>query len=425
MADKILYQIKKVLPAAFLSFWRPFYHYFLALLAAVVYGFPSKKLKVIAVTGTKGKTSTVEIISAILEEAGYRTALAGTIRFKVGEYSENNIYKMTMPGRLFTQRFLKNAVRHKCDYAILEVTSQAAAQYRHKYISFDALVFTNLAPEHVESHGSYENYVKAKLSVAEAVGKSKKPNRVIVSNADDKEGQKFLDYPVDKKLTYSLKDVEPYNIAKEGLNFTWHNQVITSYLSGIFNLSNILAAATFAESQGVTDEIIKRAVEKFSGIRGRVEKIDEGQNFTVIIDYAHTPDSLQKLYEVFQTSRIIGVLGNTGGGRDKWKREEMANIAEKYCSNIILTNEDPYDDDPCEIVEDMKKEITETACEIIMDRREAIARAFSLAQEGDAVLITGKGTDPYIITKNYTKIPWNDAQVAREELQKIINKNAG
>ena len=422
MKEDILYSAKKIIPSSLMDKIRPIYHYLLALISAIVYRFPGRKIKVIAITGTKGKTSTAEILNAILEEAGYKTALAGTLRFKVGDNSINNMYKMTLPGRFFVQRFLRRSVNAKCDYVILEVTSQAAVQYRHKFIPFNALIFTNLAPEHIESHGSYENYVKAKLSIAEAVGKSKKPNRVIVSNADDSEGAKFLNYPVEVKLTYSLKDVEPYSIAKEGFTFSWHGQTILSPLSGIFNLANVLAAATFAQSQGVSNEIIKRAVEKFAGIRGRVEKVEAGQNFTVIVDYAHTPDSLQKLYEFFQTSRIIGVLGNTGGGRDKWKRKEMANIAEKFCSYIILTDEDPYDDDPMEIVQDMKKEIDETACEIIIDRREAIAKAFSLAKEGDAVLITGKGTDPYIMVKNNQKIPWSDTNVAKEELNKLLRK---
>jgi UDP-N-acetylmuramyl-tripeptide synthetase len=420
--SNILYFVKKLIPTNLMERLRPTYHYLLALTAALIYRFPSRKIKVIAITGTKGKTSTAELVNAILEEAGYKTALAGTLRFKIGEESENNMYKMTLPGRFFVQKFLRRAVNAKCDYVILEVTSQAAVQFRHKFIAFDALIFTNLAPEHIESHGSYENYLAAKLMIAEAVGLSKKPNRVIVSNADDIEGKKFLDFPVDQKLTYSLADATPYDIKKEGFTFAWHNLLITSPLSGVFNLYNILGAATYCKSQGVTDEIVKRAVEKFSGIRGRVEKIEMGQNFTVIVDYAHTPDSLQKLYEVFQASRIIGVLGNTGGGRDKWKRTEMANIAQKYCGQIILTNEDPYDDDPMEILNEMKADITEVACEIILDRREAIAHAFSQAEEGDAVLITGKGTDPYIMGPNNTKTPWDDATVCREELKKMLGK---
>ncbi|MFZ2038928.1 MAG: UDP-N-acetylmuramoyl-L-alanyl-D-glutamate--2,6-diaminopimelate ligase [Minisyncoccia bacterium] len=417
--NKILRQIKKIIPTKIFSSLQPIYHWKLAFLAALIYRFPSRKIKVIAITGTKGKTSTAEIINAILEEAGFKTALAGTLRFKIGDDSKNNMYKMTLPGRFFVQKFLRQAVNAKCEYVILEITSQAVVQYRHKFINLDALIFTNLAPEHIESHGSYENYLAAKLEIAKALEKSKKPNRIIVSNSDDKEGNKFLNINVPTKLPYSIKDVEPFEIKKEGCEFTWGGQKITSPLSGLFNIYNILAAATFAKSQNVSDQIIKRAVEKFSGIRGRVEKIDEGQNFTVIVDYAHTPDSLEKLYEVFQSSRIIAVLGNTGGGRDKWKRIEMANIAEKHASHIILTDEDPYDDDPRGIVEDMAKEITEKPLEIIMDRRQAIATAFKEAKPGDAVLITGKGTDPYIMRANGKKEAWNDAEVAREELRKL------
>jgi UDP-N-acetylmuramoyl-L-alanyl-D-glutamate--2,6-diaminopimelate ligase len=153
-----------------------------------------------------------------------------------------------------------------------------------------------------------------------------------------------------------------------------------------------------------------------------VEKVDEGQDFSVIIDYAHTPDSLQKLYDVFKGTRRICVLGNTGGGRDTWKRDEMAKIAEKECDEIILTNEDPYDDNPKKIVEDMATAIKHKKPHVIMDRREAIARAISLARSGDSVLITGKGTDPYIMGPNNTKIPWSDTEVAREELKKSMNK---
>jgi len=422
--DKLLYQIKKLLPTRLLQTLRPAYHFLLSLLAALIYRFPSRKIKVIAVTGTKGKTSTLELVSTILEEAGFKTALAGTLRFKIGDYSENNLFKMTMPGRLFIQGFLRRAVKAKCDYAILEITSEGARQYRHRFIALDALIFTNLAREHIESHGSYEKYVEAKLRIAHALEKSKKPNRLIVANADDKESAKFLAIQVPQKATFSIKDAEPYQLFKEGCQFNFSGEQITAHLSGVFNIYNMLSAATLARSLGVNADIIKRALEKFEGIRGRVEKIEAGQDFTVIVDYAHTPDSLEKLYEVFQNSRKICVLGNTGGGRDKWKRTEMANIAEKHCDSIILTDEDPYDDNPREIVDDMAKEITEKSVEIIMDRRLAIAKAVKLAQAGDAVLITGKGTDPYIMRGNGHKEPWSDADVAKEELQKMLKNMA-
>jgi UDP-N-acetylmuramoyl-L-alanyl-D-glutamate--2,6-diaminopimelate ligase len=202
---------------------------------------------------------------------------------------------------------------------------------------------------------------------------------------------------------------------------TVRDALITSPLSGVFNIYNCLGAITYAQTQSISIETIKKALEKFSGIRGRVERIEEGQDFTVIVDYAHTPDSLQKLYDVFQSTRRICVLGNTGGGRDVWKRNEMAHIAEKECDEIILTNEDPYDDVPEKIVHDMAQEMSKKPT-IIMDRREAIAHALSLANTGDSVLITGKGTDPYIMGPNGTKTPWSDALVAKEELHKKLTK---
>ncbi len=424
---KITYYFKKLIPKNLLEKIRPAYHYALAFLGAVVYGFPSRKINIIAITGTKGKTSTTEIVNAILEEGGYKTAIAGTLRFKIGNESEKNLYKMTMPGRFFIQKFLRRAVKAGCQYAIVEMTSEGAKQFRHKFIDMDALIFTNLAPEHIESHGSYDNYVEAKLSIARALSNSKKKRKILVVNADDKEAGKFLEINVPEKHTFSLKDAEPLEIRNEGVTFTFDKVKINSPLSGKFNIYNMLGAAVYAKTQNISTEAIKRAIEKFKGIRGRVERIyldslDDAQgkqDFAVIVDYAHTPDSLEKLYEVFQNSKRICVLGNTGGGRDKWKRREMSLIAESNCSEIILTNEDPYDDDPRAIVEEMAGFMEEGRAEIIMDRREAINSALKRASIGDSVLISGKGTDPYIMGPKGTKIPWDDATVAREELKKI------
>lgn len=422
MLDNVLYKIKKFLPIKLFRLLQPIYHYVLSFIAAFIYGFPSNKINVVGVTGTKGKTSTIEIISALLEEAGLKTALAGTLRFKIGNETQKNNYKMTMPGRFFVQRFLKKAVKAKCNYVLLEVTSQGVAQYRHKFINFDTIIFTNLSPEHIEYHGSYEKYLEAKLKIAKALEKSKKKRKIIISNTDDKEGYKFLNINVEEKYPYSIKDAEPFVIKKDGLVMTIGDLKVEPKLSGEFNLYNIIAAVKFAKTQKINENIIKYALEKFSGIRGRLEKIEEGQDFTVIVDYAHTPDSLEKVYEVFQSSKKICVLGNTGGGRDKWKRKEMAKIAKRHCSQIILTNEDPYDENPLEIVSEMKKEIGDSNCHIIMDRRDAIKKALGFANTGDTVLITGKGTDPYIMGANNTKIPWDDATVVREEIKKTLIK---
>lgn len=417
--NQIIIKIKKIIPKSLLKKLLPTYHYSLSLLGAIIYRFPSKKIKVVAVTGTKGKTSTVEFVNAILEEAGKKTALAGTLRFKIADISKANMYKMTMPGRFFIQKFLRDAVKAGCEYAVIEISSEAVKQYRNKFIDLDALIFTNLAPEHIESHGSYENYVNAKLSIAKSLEKSSKKNKVIISNIDDVEGKKFLDFNVDQKIGYSLSEVKDIFLSENETKFTYKNINFETKILGKFNIYNILGAIKYAESENIDLEIIRKALAKIKEIKGRAQKIDEGQSFKVIVDYAHTPDSLKAIYETFGNSKKIAVLGSCGGGRDKWKRKEMAEIADKNCEEIILTDEDPYEDDPKEIVEDMAKFFTNKKPEIILDRREAIKSALKKAKAGDTVVITGKGTDPYIMRAKGMKEKWSDAEVAREELRKL------
>lgn len=417
--NELLRKIKKLIPKKIFAFFQPVYHYKMALLGALIYRFPSKKIKVVAITGTKGKTSTVEFVNAILEEAGFITALAGTLRFKIRDDSKPNMYKMTTPGRFFIQHFLREAVNAKCDYAILEISSEAAKQYRHKFIDLDALIFTNLTPEHIESHGSYDKYLAAKLSIAHALEKSPKKNKIISANIDDKEGHKFLSINVEKKAPYSLKDGEPIVCHDSGVDFVCEKIKVQSKLPGKFNVYNMLAAAAYARALGISMESIKIGLEKVIEIKGRVQKIPNNLGIDVIVDYAHTPDSLQALYSAFPAKKKICVLGNCGGGRDKWKRKQMAEIADKYCAEIILTDEDPYDDDPKEIVQDMARFTGKEKTAIIMDRREAISSAIRLAKTGDLVLITGKGTDPYIMRKNGARESWSDARVAEEEVLKL------
>jgi len=419
MLNDILYKIKKLIPESAFTFLQPVYHYILSLTGALIYGFPSRKIFVVGITGTKGKTSTAELVNVMLEEAGFKTALLGTLRFKIGEESKMNKQKMTMPGRFFVQQFLKRAVKEKCDYVIVEMTSQGVLQYRHKFVQLDALIFTNLSPEHIESHGSYENYIQAKLKIAKALEKSHKKRKFLIVNADDKEAPRFLNNNIEEQYKYSILDAEPYELGKNGLIMTFDGVEIKAHLAGKFNIYNILAAATFAKTQNIGIETIRNAVEKFKGIRGRVERIEEGQDFTAIVDYAHTADSLEKLYEAFSHSKKICVLGNTGGGRDKWKRPVMASVADKHCDYIILTDEDPYDEDPREIIRDMEEGIQNKEYKVIMDRREAVNQALSSAKTGDTVLITGKGTDPYIMGPNNTKTEWDDATIVREELKKL------
>lgn len=423
MLDNTLRIIRKAIPGPIYNFLQPIYHWKLSLIAAILYGFPSRKIKVIAVSGTKGKSSTTEILNAILEEAGFKTAVSNTIRFKIGDRSQENLFKMSMPGRFFSQHFIRDAVDQKCDFVIMEMTSQGALLYRHRFIELDAFVLTNVSPEHIEAHGSYENYVRSKIAIVENMRRSGKQNRTIIVNGDDHESSKFLSCEADKKVSFSLREIEPYKVLPDGLDFTLNGKRVHSPLSGLFNLYNILAAITAARSQGVSDEIIIRAVEKFDHIAGRVQKIEAGQAFKVIVDYAHTTDSLEKLYKVFDGSKKICVLGGTGGGRDTWKRSEMGRIADQYCSQIILTDEDPYDEDPKQIVEHVAQGITNHTPKIVMERREAIREAIQQAKPGDVVLITGKGTDPYIMGPNGTKKPWSDAMIAKEEILDLKNSS--
>jgi len=394
------------------------YHFCVAYLSALYYGFPSRKLIVIGVTGTKGKSSVTEMINAILEEAGYKTALLNSIRFKIGGKSDRNLLRMSMPGRFFIQRFLRRAVNSRCKAAILEMTSEGVMQYRQRAVDLDALVFLNLAPEHIERHGSYEAYAGAKYELGKQLVRSHKRPRAIVANAGDPQSARYLALPVEKRIGFSLKEHAPYEANEQGGRFRFNGIEISVHLPGEFSLKNALAAAEVCRALGIDTATIARGLARLTKIPGRAETIDESQPFTAVVDYAHTPDSLEALYDAYKNSRKICVLGNTGGGRDTWKRPVMGKIADERCDVVILTNEDPYDEEPRSIVDQMAKGMRRTPL-IIMDRREAIHAALAQAKQGDAVLITGKGTDPCICVANGQKIPWSDAQVAREELQRI------
>ncbi len=403
MLDKTLSFIRQFIPKGIYGFFQPAYHYSLSILGAVLYGFPGRKINIIAVTGTKGKSTTVEIINAILEKAGYKTAVSNTIRFKIGDETKPNMYKMSMPGRFFIQSFLRDAVKAKCDYVVMEITSQGVLNFRHKFLNLNSLVFTNLSPEHIESHGSYENYRDAKLDIAYELSKSNKRPRTLVVNGDDKESEKFLKYEAEKKVKF------------------YKNNGIKTPLLGEFNQYNVSGAYTLCKELGIKEEIIKLAIGEFNEVSGRVQFIKANQDFDVIVDYAHTTDSLEKLYSTFGDRNKIAVLGGTGGGRDVWKRSEMGKIADKYCKYIVLTNEDPYDENPEKIINDVAKGINNQKPTIIMDRRLAIRDALLHAKKNDLVLITGKGTDPYIMGPNGKNTPWSDAKVAKEEIEFVLN----
>lgn len=426
--NTLLYWIKRFIPASLLQKARPPYHLLLSYLSSVIYKHPSKDIMVIAVTGTKGKSTVTELITAILEADGKKVASLSTIQFKIGDSVNRNLFKMTLPGRFFVQKFLKEAVDAKCTHAVIEMTSEGARQFRHRFIEIDALVFTNLSPEHIESHGSFEKYKQAKLEIAKQLSISAKQPRYIVANTDDEHGEDFLRIKVEEKLPYKLSDLKLHTLHRDGIGLIINDgdeeMTIRVPLVGLFNVYNTLAAITLTRALGVSLEVIEKALRSLPPIKGRVEHFyspkTAQKQVTAVVDYAHTPDSLEQLYKAFKDQPKVCVLGNTGGGRDTWKRPEMASIAERYCDHIILTNEDPYDEDPVKIVEEMSKGISDRSkLQIIMDRRTAIQTALQTAVQGGYVLISGKGTDPYIMGPHNSRQVWSDAEVVKEELAKL------
>ncbi len=393
--------IKKFIPL-FLLNW---YHLSLAFLGAVLYRFPSKDLKVIGVTGTNGKTTVVNFITEILQAAGFKVAALSGIKFKVGEKEWENTLKMTMPGRFKIQKFLRQASDSGCRYAILEVTSEGILQHRHRFINFEAAVFTNLSPEHIERHGGFENYKAAKGKLFESA------KNIHVINIDDSQADFFLGFSSKKKYTYGLRQGEVNN----------EDIKVSLELLGEFNIYNALAAICVGLSQGVNLEICKIAVEKVKGMPGRMELVIQ-EPFKVVVDYAFTPNALEKVYETLkpEKGKMICVLGACGGGRDKWKRPVLGEIAGKHCDKIIVTNEDPYDEDPADIIGQVASG-TKDRAERIADRRKAIRRSLELSKPGDAIVITGKGCEPWIIEAHGRKIPWDDRRVVREEFSKLYN----
>ncbi len=408
-------KVRSALPSPLLSA----YHFVLAFLAALLCGFPSRDVVVVGVTGTKGKSSTIEYLSAIFEAAGWKTASSSSIRFKIGANSEPNTRRMTIPGRFFVQNFIAKAARAGCGIVFIELTSEGARQYRHRFISLNALLFINLAPEHIESHGSLQAYADAKFELGRQLARSRKRPRYMIANADDSESGRYLSLPVESPIPFSLTGATPFEARERDGFFTLGETRVTVPLPGEFSLLNALAAATFARAFGIREDAIARGIAEVRRIPGRAEEVDEGQPFTAIVDYAHTPDSLRAIYEAYPNRRKVCVLGSTGGGRDLWKRPVMGGVADTYCDTIILTNEDPYDEDPRGIVDMLGRGIEKHTPEIIMDRRSAIARALSLARSGDCVIVTGKGTDPTIQGARGSAVPWSDAQVVREELRKM------
>jgi UDP-N-acetylmuramoyl-L-alanyl-D-glutamate--2,6-diaminopimelate ligase len=428
--------LKKITPRFILNV----YHLCWAFFSALFYGFPSRKLIVIGVTGTNGKSTTVDMINSILIEAGFKTASLSSLRFQINNKIWQNKLKMTMPGRFAIQRFLSQAKKSGCKYVVLETTSEGIKQYRHMFINYDIAVITNLQPEHIESHGSFANYKKAKEKLFAILSKTKvKRNikKVFVVNMDDENTKDFVRFKADKKYGYGLGgsdlNVDVKLVARDirfsfpKTYFSVNNREFNINFLGEFNIYNSLAAICVGLSQNIDLNIIKAVLEKMNGVPGRMEAVATDP-FFVFVDFAHTPDALEAIHKAIKPLKgnhnITCVIGSCGGGRDKWKRPEMGKISARNCDNIILTNEDPYDEDPNEILDQIEKGIVSEGkkeYKKILDRKGAIQEAIKVVNAGDIILITGKGSEPLMCLADGRKIPWDDREIVKEEL-KIINK---
>lgn len=440
--ERFLSFTRKIIPSKIFKFFQPWYHGLLALSGAIFFLFPSRKIKVIGVTGTKGKSTTVFLITKFLEEAGYKVGAIGSLGYKIGEKEWPNNLKMTMPGRWKIQKFLAETVKKGCQFAVLEVTSEGIKQKRHWGINFDTAVFTNLEKEHIESHGSFEKYYQAKQELF------KKTKNIHILNIDSSYLELFSGFSAKKKIFYGIKNKisrfksivktgeilgpKIYSLNFSGINFEFDGFNFHSNLIGEFNLYNILAAIAVVKNYGVGFNTIQMALNKIKAIPGRMEFIETGQPFRVVVDYAHTPESLIQVYQTLKSQifnkpevinqkpapKLICVLGAAGGGRDKWKRPVLGEIASKYCDKIILTNEDPYNEDPEKIIEDIEMGIKSNNCQKIVDRKKAIEEAIKLAKDGDIVVITGKGSETSMMFNNKS-IPWSDKEIVIANLEKI------
>ena len=492
--NKILFLIKKIIPKKLFVILQPGYHLVLNFMAVLWYRFPSNKLTVVGITGTTGKTTVTYMTVELLKKAGFKVGYTSTAMFSDGEKKWLNDKKMTMLGRFFTQKMLREMVKNKCDVAVVETTSEGIVQYRHRFINYDILLFTGLYPEHIDSHGSFENYKEAKLKLFEHLKKCSKKDlrfkiydlredkegegeqglafrarrserkarflasetksgfiqKTIIVNLDDEYAEEFLEVGsgVNRKMGFTNKEKQNIKIPsvslqkgggqqiekieykflemnKIGTKFIFDGTEVQLNILGSFNALNATAAGCVGRALGVSNKVIKKGLESIANNPGRLERIDEGQDFIVIIDYAFEPVSVTKLYEtisVLEPAKVIHVLGSTGGGRDISRRAKLGGIAGEKADYVIVTNEDPYDDDPMEIIKDVANGAKKAGKKksknlwLIEDRRKGIKKAISLAGEGDVVLITGKGSEQAIAIKKGELMPWDDREIVRDFL---------
>ncbi len=407
----------------------------LATLAARWFGYPARELVTIGVTGTDGKTTTCYLTSSLLEAAGFSTGLFTTVAYKIGRQWEENESRQTTPEALEVQHLLRRMADAGVGHALLESTSHGLELHKLDHCEYDVGVFTNLSPDHLDFHQTFEAYAAAKARLFAMLDTSvpKGAPKFAVLNVDDPSWRLMADATRARTLTYALDAAADLRPAAVQLHADGSDLRIASpagviearlNLPGRFNVANALAAAAVALGLGVSPAAIGEGLSRASGVPGRMQRIDAGQPFAVIVDYAHTAASFQKVLDTLRPltrDRLIAVFG-CAGERGAERRSGMGAVAAQSADYAVLTSEDPRGEDPAAIIAAIAAAMTAAGAregerfERVVDRREALARAFTLARPGDVVLLTGKGHEHSIQTATGS-IPWDEAAVATELLR--------
>ena len=425
---------RKVLPKSALVGLEKSYRKSRAKIISARYGNPARDLRVIAVTGTNGKTTTVNFLNEILKEAGYRTAMFSTANIEIaGEQTVNDTNSTTATvARL--QKFFRDAKKADVEFALIEATSHALDQYKFEGVPIEMAIMTNLTQDHLDYHKTMENYAAAKAKLFEM-----NPNFVVL-NADDEWFDYFNNFATEsQKITYGEREsadvkIEKFKLYKKGseAKLQIDNNVeleIATNLPGEFNIYNMTAAAAGAYLLGISLKDIQEGIANLEGVSGRFEYATPGLPFDTIVDYAHTPDALEKLLKSakeISKNRTILVFGACGD-RDREKRPIMGKVAQDLADRIIITDEENYTEDATQIREEIisgiskKNEKLPANIQEIPDRKEAIRKALQIAGKGDIVLITGLGHEVYRVIDG-EKTPWNDTQIVREIAHEIFKK---
>jgi UDP-N-acetylmuramoyl-L-alanyl-D-glutamate--2,6-diaminopimelate ligase len=430
--------VKKLIPQSLFKTIEPYGHLGEAVLLNVINGFPAHGLKVIGVTGTNGKTTTSFLIHRMLHEAGYKVGLMTTVAYGAGMDIKPQMTHMTTASVPVLHKRIKELKAQGIEWLVLETTSHALAQHRVWGVPYSIAVMTNITHEHLAYHGTFERYLQAKRMMFTMTNRNKKGLQIGIINADDPNAETFAQ-AIKQPVLYGMEQgdlrARDVKLSADGVAYTaaidgtdYH---ITCQLPGSFNVYNSLAAIGVGRAVGLTPQQIEQGIAALEGVEGRMATVSEGQDFDVIVDYAHTPDSFEKLFGDLRpvvAGRIIALFGSLGGG-DKGKRPLQGEIAGRFADEVIICQEDDRQEAPEQIMGDIAAgavkagKVQDKDLFLIHDRRQAIETAFKHAKKGDTVLLLGKGHEKTIEDAE-GEHPWNEIEVARNLLRAMHKKPA-